>query len=158
MVTLLLALALAGASPPAVPAHGVLVPGRSLAGVRLGDTQAQVRARLGSRYRLCDTCTRTTWYFKRGDESLVLAVSFRRGLVTSVFTLGSPLGWRTPEGLVVGQGIDRVQALYGTLDWRVCLGYGALSKARGNEVTTIYTSGDVVYGFALSRPVEPVCR
>ena len=38
-------------------------------------------------------------------------------------------------------------------------GYGALSMpATQDAVTTIYTSGDVVYGFALSRRTEPLCR
>jgi hypothetical protein len=45
----------------------------------------------------------------------------------------------------------------GTLDWRICVGYGALTMRRRQVVTTIYTSGDVVYGFGLSRPAEPVC-
>ena len=89
----------------------------------------------------------------------MLAVTFRRGQVTSISTLGSPLGWRTSEGLVVGQGVDRVQALYGTLKWHICIGYGALSMpATQDAVTTIYTSGDVVYGFALARRTEPLCR
>jgi hypothetical protein len=29
---------------------------------------------------------------------------------------------------------------------------------RPKVVTTIYTTGDVVYGFGLSLPSEPVCR
>ncbi len=160
MVTLLLALALvAPAAQATVPAQGVLVPGQSLAGVRLGDTPARVRTRLGSGYDRCTACTRPTWYFRRAGRSLVLAVTFRRGQVTSISTLGSPLGWRTSEGLVVGQGVDRVQALYGTLKWHICIGYGALSMpATQDAVTTIYTSGDVVYGFALARRTEPLCR
>lgn len=156
---LLLALALVRpGGTAAVPAHGVLVPGKSLAGIRLGDTQDRVRSRLGGRVRLCATCAHATWTFARADDVPALAVSFRRGRVTSVSTLGALLGWRTPEGLLVGQGIDRVQTLYGTLAWRICIGYGALSMRRAQAVTTFYTSGDVVYGFALSRPAEPVCR
>ena len=37
-------------------------------------------------------------------------------------------------------------------------GYGALSMHRPGAVTSIFTSGEVVYGFALTLPTEPVCR
>jgi hypothetical protein len=30
--------------------------------------------------------------------------------------------------------------------------------SRTNVVTSIYATGDSVYGFALTRPGEPVCR
>jgi hypothetical protein len=159
VVTLLLALAfLRPVAAPSLPAHGVLVPGHSLAGVRLGDTTTSVRTRLGGRYRRCASCATTTWYFTRSDKALGLAVSFRNGRVSSVSTLGALLGWRTSDGLAVGEGIDRVQTLYGTLAWHICIGYGALSMRRPQVVTTIYTTGDVVYGFGLSRPAEPLCR
>jgi hypothetical protein len=44
-----------------------------------------------------------------------------------------PGDWRASDGLRIGEGFDRVRAL---------------DKP----------SGDVVYGFGLSRPAEPVCR
>jgi hypothetical protein len=160
VLTLLLALALGfvrPAAPAALPAHGVLVPFRSLAGVRLGDTATSVRSRLGARYRPCGHCAATTWYFTRTDTSPGLAVVFRRGRVAAVSTLGAPIGWRTSDGLRVGEGVERVQSVYGTLDWRICIGYGALTMRRRQVVTSIYTSGDVVYGFGLSRPAEPIC-
>ncbi len=60
------------------PARGVLTPGQSLGGVRLGDTQAEVNARWGTRYTLCTVCTRPTWLYTYGSGSPAgAAVSFR---------------------------------------------------------------------------------
>jgi len=38
------------------------------------------------------------------------------------------------------------------------IGYGALTMRTGTAVTAIYTTGESVYGFALTRPSEPVCN
>ncbi len=145
----------------AAPHHGVLVPGRSLAGVGLGDTAAAVRARWGDRYRVCGRCRERTWFYlsdaATGDPSGV-GVSFRRGRASAVFTLGSPPGWRTREGLRLGDDVARVHTLYGDLSTKVCIGYRALSMRRTGAVTSIYATGESVYGFALTRPGEPVCR
>jgi hypothetical protein len=159
LAPLLAALALAQpVAHTAVPSKGVLVPGKSLAGVRLGDTEAAVAKRFGATRRLCATCSGTVWIYARADGVPALAVSFRKQRVTAISTLGGQIGWRTPEGLIVGQGIDRIRPLYGTLTWRICIGYSALSMRRPSSVTTIYTTGDIVYGFGLSRPSEPICR
>ena len=164
MIRLALALALAASSSPAsagLPKHGVLVPGKSLAGVRLGATGTAVRARLGSDYWICDQCSETTWYFTYEHvtgEPFGVGVSFRRARVDAIFTLGSPRGWRTREGLLLGDGIDRAQALYGGLTWKACIGYRALSMRRAGVVTSIYAAGESVYGFALTRPGEPICQ
>src|SRR5262245_16107376 len=129
MIELALALVLArstGAGAAAVPQHGVLVPGQSLAGVRLGDSESSVRARWGTRYRICGFCEKRTWYYtfeETTGEPLGVAVSFRRGRVGAVFTLGSPTGWRTPEGLRLGDAVGRVGELYGGVSWKACVGY-----------------------------------
>jgi hypothetical protein len=159
-VALALAVPVALAAPAGhpVPAKGVLVPGTSLAGVRLGDTEASVDQRFGPTRRRCSSCAGVVWTYPRADGTPALAVAFRIGRVTAVSTLGGQIGWRTPEGLIVGQGIDRVKEVYGDLVWKLCVGYSALTMRRGSAVTTIYTTGDVVYGFGLSRPSEPVCR
>ena len=75
-----------------------------------------------------------------------------------MFTLGSPAGWRTQEGLLLGEQIDRVSRPLRQLSWRVCIGYGALSMRKPGIVTSIYTNGEAVYGFALTAPNEPVCQ
>ena len=164
MIRLALAVALAASSCTAnasLPQHGVLVPGKTLAGVRLGATGPAVRARLGSDYWVCDQCRETTWYFTyehATGEPFGVGVSFRRGRADAIFTLGSPLGWRTREGLRLGDAIDRAQALYSGLAWKVCIGYRALSMRRPGVVTSIYAAGESVYGFALTRPGEPICQ
>src|SRR5439155_9321282 len=129
---------------PRLPAQGVLQPGKSLAGVRLGDTTAAVQQRWGRGYRLCRGCDAQTWFFTypQGDP-LGAGVAFRRGRVVAVFTLGSPLGWRTAEGLRLGESIERVRVLYGrNFARRLCIGYGALSMHRPGAVTSIFPSGE----------------
>jgi hypothetical protein len=46
-----------------LPPAATFVPGRSLAGIRLGERAAEVRAQLGRDYGLCRGCATTTWYF-----------------------------------------------------------------------------------------------
>jgi len=149
-----------GARTAELPARGVLTPGESLAGVHLGDTVAKVKRLWGSNYKVCPSCKAPTWfYFYSRGEPLGAAVRFnKQGHVAAVFTLGSPTGWRTAEGLLVGEQIDKVVRLYGSLGWHVCIGYGAMSMRKGDVVTSIYTTGQVVYGFALTAPKEPVCQ
>lgn len=161
---LALALVLPTAAPAtplvqsAVPARGVLAPGKSLGGVKLGDTTAAVRARWGGRYELCRVCERTTWLYTSPLRRTGAAVSFRSGRVTAVFTLGAPIGWRTTQGLRLGDPTTQALSLYKGFAWNGCIGYGALSMRRPSVVTSIYTYGESVYGFALTRPSEPVCQ
>jgi hypothetical protein len=155
----LLASGPAAAGPsPALPDAGVLAPGRHLGGVRLGDTAAQVRARWGWRFSRCTVCRRSTWLYTYGAGPRGAAVSFDGGRVVAIFTLGVPTGWRTTRGIRLGDPADRVQRVYGRLAWRRCVGYGALSMRSGAAVSSIYTFGESVYGFALTKPGEPVCQ
>ena len=144
----------------AVPSRGTLVVGSSLGGVRLGDTPAAVRARWGGGFTRCTVCPATTWvYMIRGSKRLAgVAVTFRAGRAVAVFTLGAPVGWRSTRGLAVGDPATRIAELHGRLDYSRCVGYGALSVRRGAVVTSIYTFGEAVYGFALTRPADPVCQ
>ena len=141
----------------ALPPRGILHPGKSLAGVKLGDTMARVKQLWGSDYKVCQgkQCPYPTWYYiyPKG-EPLGASVRFRNGRVVTIFTLGSPIGWRTAEGLIIGEQVDRITQLYGN----VCIGYGAMTMRTNAAVTSIYTTGQAVYGFALSRPNEPVCN
>jgi hypothetical protein len=155
-------LVLALAAAVFLPSHGVLVPSESLAGVRLGDTPAQVRAAVGTQYTVCKGCDRRSWFYfkpagwRTGETGL--GVSFRRNRVSAVYTLGSPRGWRTAQGLKIGQLQERVRPLYGELRMTSCIGYSALSIRRPRAVTAIYTIEAVVSGFALTLPSEPVCQ
>ena len=148
------------ANEAGLPAHGVLTPGESLAGVRIGDTIAKVKRLWGANYKVCPDCKAPTWfYFYSRGEPLGAAVRFStQGRVVAAFTLGAPTGWRTAEGLLVGEQIDKVVRLYGSLGWHVCIGYGAMTMRRGNTVTSIYTTGQAVYGFAITAPAIPVCQ
>jgi hypothetical protein len=166
LVTLAVALACVPVSQAAsragqagLPAHGVLTPGVSLAGVHIGDTAARVKHRWGSNYKLCPNCKTPTWlYFYSHGEPLGAAVRFKAGKVVAVFTLGAPTGWHTAEGLLMGEQIDKIGRLYGSLNWHGCIGYGAMTMRRGDTVTSIFTTGQVVYGFAITRAAEPVCQ
>ena len=161
-LALALALGVSTASASAgLPRSGVLVPGISLGGVGLGATASVVRSRWGTPPRICRSCAERTWYYlyePAAGEPFGVGVTFRDRRVRAIFTLGSPRGWRTREGLRLGDGLDRAQGLYSVLSWRTCIGYLALSMRRARVVTSIYASGESVYGFALTRPGEPVCR
>jgi hypothetical protein len=137
----------------------VLVRGESLAGIRLGDTAAAVRALWGRHFTVCQGCDETTWFYTypTGDP-LGAGVKFRDGRVTAVFTLGSPRGWRTSTGLRIGELIDRSPGPERKTKWSACMGYGAKSVNTGNAVTSILMQGKAVYGFSLTRPSEPVCQ
>ena len=127
---------------PGLPLHGVLAPGVSLAGIHIGDTTAKVKSVWGRNYKLCPDCKGTYWYYiYTHGEPLGAAVKFSKaGRVVAAFTLGSPIGWRTSEGLGIGEQIDKVTSLYGQVGWHVCLGYGAMSMRNSNTVTSIYTT------------------
>ncbi len=149
----------------ALPARGVLTPGVSLGGLHIGDTMAVVVKRWGHQYRVCpkNQCkgSDTVWYFIYGrGEPLGAAVRFnKKGRVTAVFTLGSPAGWRTADGLLIGQAVDDATRIYGqNLSWSVCIGYGAMSMRNSKAVTSIYTTGEAVYGFAITAPGTPICQ
>lgn len=148
----------AGAASGALPLQGVLKPGESLGGVRLGDTEAQVRAAWGGTFSRCSVCALPTWMYLYARGVRGAAVSFRKGRVVAVFTLGTPSGWRTTDGVRLLDPAKKIQATYGRLRWTRCIGYGALSVRGKSAVTSIYTYGELVYGFALTRPAEPVCQ
>jgi hypothetical protein len=144
-----------------LPPRGILVPNTSLAGIKLGDTMERVKQLWGTDYKVCvgRQCPYPTWYYiyPKG-EPLGASVRFKKGKVVTIFTLGSPTGWRTKEGLIIGEQIERITQLYGKLTWNVCIGYGAMTMRTKQAVTSIYTTGESVYGFALSHPKEPVCN
>src|SRR3954452_24188404 len=99
---LLCALLLVAAAPAsaALPRAGTLVPGRSLGGVRLGETAPKVRSALGSSYGVCRGCAVTTWYFTyRPFDRHGLAIELVGGRVSGLYTLWEPNGLGTPGGL-----------------------------------------------------------
>jgi hypothetical protein len=161
---------LAGALTPAKPVHvtvhntqagifpvnGVLVPGESLGGIRLGDTGGKVLALWGRDFTMLPGQPMTWLYMSPTGDPYGAGVSFREGKVTAIFTLGGNPGWRRSDGLRVGQLFQKFNDPNGKTTG--CVGYGATSTRRGNVVTSILTNGQSIYGFALTRPSEPVCH
>jgi hypothetical protein len=148
---------LAHSSPRGIfPVRGVLVPGRSLGGIKLGDTGGKVLALWGRDYTMLPGQPMTWLYLSPTGDPYGAGVSFREGKVTAIFTLGGIRGWRRSDGLRVGQLFSKFNDPQGKTT--ACDGYGAISSHGRNAVTSILTNGQSVYGFALTRPSEPVCH
>jgi hypothetical protein len=152
-----------------LPTSGVLVPGVSLAGVKIGMSQTQVKAVLGNNVYECTTdvtllCKEPTWLFEyTHGEPLGLAVKFHsvKGgtpKVSAVFTLGAIEGWKTREGLKIGDPVSNIYSFYATPIDTLCVGFEALSARQGTVTTSFYTADGIVYGFALTTPPEKVCQ
>jgi hypothetical protein len=150
------AVPIADAAPPRT---GLLVPGRSLGGLALGATPAQVRAAWGPRHGTCRGCRAPTWYFNFARfEPEGAGVAFRRGRAVALFTIWAPTGWRTDRGLRIGDDASRATMLHRGLVRITCGTYYALTLNGANAVTSIYVHDEKVWGFGVSRPREPVCR
>jgi hypothetical protein len=150
-----LAVAPAASAPPA---KGLLVPGRSLGGVSVGMTKADVLRVWGSRHGVCRDCPRTTWYFNY--EKFVAqgaGVVFEGGHVSHVFTVWSPDGWRSADGLALGASEAEVDGKIVLNDERLCDGYDAL-LAEGKTASTVYYLYDGrLWGFGLTKPGANPC-
>jgi hypothetical protein len=153
------AICLSGPAAAALPQPGSLVPGRSLAGVHLGEPAGGVRATLGRLYGVCRGCARTTWYFTyRPFEQRGLAVELTRNRVSAVYTLWQPEGWRAPYGLQLGAVQAQVTKLAGALIPVTCTGYEALVSDAHAVRTAYYVVDGKLWGFGLLRAGESPCR
>lgn len=158
---LLVALLLAAAGPAAaaLPKEGALVPGRSLGGVRLGETAGDVRTALGSSYGVCRGCATTTWYFTyRPFDRHGLAVELRGGKVSAVYTIWRPSGWRAPHALRLGASELDLQARAGPLVPIVCSDYDARVRDTPAARTVYYVLRGRLWGFGLLRAHANPCR
>ena len=145
----------------ALPTRGILVVGKSLAGISLGATQPMVTTRWGSRYVTCtkSPCTDQTWmFFYPSGEPVGAAVRFRNNKAVAVFTLGAVPGWKTTEGIKIADPASKVYDFYGNPKYTKCIGYEALSLTRAGVTTSFYLTSGVVYGFAITAPGVPVCQ
>jgi hypothetical protein len=143
----------------ALPQHGVVVPGKSFAGLGLGATAGRVQGTWGRRYGRCRDCARPTWYFTyKQFEPQGAAVSFRNGVADGYYTIWSPPGWHTDRGLAIGDPAPRVTQVYGVLPRVECGTYSALVLRRGRIATQIYLYQDQVWGFGLSSAASPPCH
>lgn len=159
----LAALALpAGAAPggaqPGLPKAGVLVPGKSLAGLVIGMSKAQVRARWGADFGRCRSCWRETWYFTyRPFQPQGAAVELEHGRVVRLYTLWQPPGWRTSGGLALGAWESALGGSVGDLPRQSCGGY-TVALLKGRRVwTAYYLYAGKLWGFGLTRAGIPPC-
>lgn len=153
------ALALAVPATAAPPGAGVLVPGRSLGGLRLGATRAEVEAAWGRAYGRCRSCAEETWYFNYyAFRQQGAGVSFRHGRVSALFTLWQTAGWHTTRGLTLGESVARVTSVFGPLPRRECGSYYLLELPRGGTITSFLIVNEKLYGFLLRRIGELACR
>jgi hypothetical protein len=137
----------------------VLVPGRSLGGIELGATKAEVEQRWGRAYGVCRSCKPLTWYFNYyAFQPRGAGVELRGGRVAAVFTLYQPLGWRTSRSVALGDPVARITSVYGALLRRECVGYYALTLRHGGTTTAFYVLGDKLWGFGLSASGVQICR
>jgi hypothetical protein len=141
-----------------LPQRGVLVPSRSLGGVELGMSHAQVQGLWGTRYGRCRSCARETWYFnyeKFHPEGT--AVRFRRGRVDAVWTLWKPQGWHVGP-LALGAPPAALAARWSPLVTVPCGAYDARILTKGNVTTVFYMYADQLWGFGLNRPGGSPCH
>lgn len=154
-----LALAATVAATGSLPHPGVLVPGRSLGGVRLGETAADVRRQLGAFYGACDGCVRPTWYFTyRKFTNDGLAVELQRGRVSAVYTVWQPHGWRTPARLQLGAVESQVTKLASPVTPLQCPAYTALVHDAHGVRTVYYIFDGKLWGFGLMHTRTSPCR
>jgi hypothetical protein len=160
VIVAVLATALAGATAQAgAPGAGVLVPGTSLGGVRLGMTVPQVEGVWGRAYGRCRSCVRPTLYFNMyAFRPEGAGVELRGSRVSAVFTLWAPGAWETKNGLRIGDSAAQATALFGPLPRRPCRGYEALTLRSRRAVTAVYLVDGDVWGFGLLDRAAPVCR
>jgi hypothetical protein len=150
---------LAIAAVLALPQQGVLEPGKSLAGVRLGTPEAQVRRALGPRFGVCRGCPRRTLYFTYSAFNAVgLGAEFVRGRAVALYTLWSPPGWRTSDGVELGADELQVTNTYRGMLRTQCVHYYGFALRRGRVATAFWFRDGTLWSFGLQRPSLSLCR
>ena len=159
VATAVAALFLAATAAAGLPKAGVLVPGRSLGGIRLGESPRSVRAALGTFYGTCHSCSQPTWYFTYAPfDRHGLAVEFTGGKVSAVYTLWRPAGWRAPHGLALGSSVLAVHRHSGASRSVVCGDYEALVHDAARARTAYYLVNGRLWGFGLFHGGASPCR
>jgi hypothetical protein len=152
------ALVCAGTAVAALPRTGVFLPGRSLAGIQLGESATAVRAALGA-HGVCIGCATTTWYFNyKPFTQRGLAVEFTKGRVSAVYTLWQPSGWTAANGLRLGVVEGQLATSAGPLVNVVCTGYDARVADAPHGRSVYYVVQGKLWGFGLLRAHANPCR
>jgi hypothetical protein len=152
-------LVLAAPAAAGLPKAGTLVPGRSLGGIRLGESPRAVRSALGTFYGVCRSCARRTWYFTyRPFDKHGLAVEFTSGRVSGIYTLWRPSGWHATHGLRFGASPLDVHRLGHTTRTIRCGGYDAFVRDSAQARTAYYLLDGGLWGFGLFRRGTSPCR
>jgi hypothetical protein len=142
----------------APPPGGLFVPGKSLGGVSLGMTQAEVLQTWGNRHGICRGCRQPTWYFNyKPFEPQGTGVVFERRRAVRVFTVWRPEGWRTGSGLVLGDDSGKISDLAGPYRERECAGYTALVSRTGKVASVFYVLDEQLWAFGLVRAGASPC-
>jgi hypothetical protein len=142
----------------APPRAGLFVPGKSLGGVSLGMTQADVLRAWGERHGVCRDCPQPTWYFNyRPFEPQGAGVVFERRRVVRVFTVWRPDGWRSASGLVLGDDAGKVSELEGPYREERCRNYKALVARTGKVESVFYVFHERLWAFGLMRTGSSPC-
>ena len=129
-----------GAAGAAPPDAGLFVPGRSLGGITIGASRADVVAAWGAAFGRCRGCSRETLYFNR-----------------YAFRPDGAAGWRTAQGLRVDEPLLRLEATYRPLRRVRCAGYDAYLLPGSGSRSVVYVLDERVWGFALLAERHPVC-
>lgn len=159
VATAVVSLVLAAPAAAGLPKAGVLVPGRSLGGVRLGQSPGAVRSALGTFYGRCRGCPRRTWYFTyKPLDRHGLAVEFTDGRVSGIYTLWRPAGWHGPHRLGFGSSVLAVHHLAGASHAVTCGNYEALARDSTHARTAYYLFQGRLWGFGLFRRGASPCR
>ena len=121
-------------------------------------TKRQVLAKWGERHGICRSCRRETWYFNYEPFTPEgTGVVFDRGRVVHVFTVWQPSGWRTPEGLELGDDVSEASRVYGSLDRRECTRYYALVQPGRGAQNVFYVFEGEIWGFGLTERNASPC-
>jgi hypothetical protein len=108
---------------------------------------------------VCLNCTTPTWYFNyHRFERRGLAVELTHGLVSAVYTLWQPAGWRSTNGLRLGAREARLTSSTRQLVTTVCSGYDARVEDSGTTRSVYYVSRGRLWGFGLLRAHANPCR
>lgn len=147
------------AEPAGPPRAGLVVPGVSLGGIRIGTDAARARALLGPRAARCRSCAHETWYATyRPNQPQGIGIEIRDGRVSAAFTLWSPRGWHTARAIRTGLPEESVRGAHGDLERLLCDGYDVLVLPGTAASTGFMVVGGRVWGFILAIPASPLCR